>query len=46
MQQRTPRTDRERDRRLEALVRHELLCGGSLHHAPELRTEIAKAWGG
>lgn len=46
MQGRTPLTGSERDRRLEVLIRYELLCEGSLHHAPELRTEIAKAWGG
>ncbi|MCJ2068527.1 hypothetical protein MKK75_06865 [Methylobacterium sp. J-030] len=46
MHNRTAATDSERDRRLEALIRYELLCEGSLHHAPELRAEIAKAWGG
>ncbi|MCJ2137272.1 hypothetical protein MKK69_25045 [Methylobacterium sp. J-026] len=46
MQERTPLTDTERNRRLEALIRYELLCEGGLHNAPELRAEIAKAWGG
>ncbi|SDO59797.1 hypothetical protein SAMN05216360_12927 [Methylobacterium phyllostachyos] len=32
--------------RLEILIRHEMLCEGSLQHAPDLRAEIAKAWGG
>lgn len=32
--------------RLAILIRHELLCEGSLRHAPELRAEITKAWGG
>lgn len=46
LRSRTTATDSERDRRLEALIRHELLCEGGLHHAPELRAEITKSWGG
>ena len=43
---RTPATDVERDYRLETLIRNEIMCEGNLRHAPDLRAEIAKAWGG
>lgn len=46
MRNRAPATDSERDRRLEALIRYELLCECTLSHSPELRAKIAKAWGG
>ena len=42
---RTPSSANEHDWRLETLIRYEIMCEGSLRHAPELRAEIAKAWG-
>ncbi|SDA18461.1 hypothetical protein SAMN02799622_02036 [Methylobacterium sp. UNC378MF] len=45
IQTRTPTSELERDWRLETLIKFELLCETSLRHAPELRAEIAQAWG-
>ena len=42
---RTPSSVNEHDWRLETLIRYEIMCEGSLRNAPELRAEIAKAWG-
>ncbi|WP_345819899.1 hypothetical protein ABC766_27085 [Methylobacterium fujisawaense] len=42
---RKPLTEDEHDWRLETLIHYEILCEGSLRHAPELRAEIATAWG-
>ncbi|WP_182179264.1 hypothetical protein [Methylobacterium radiotolerans] len=41
---RKPLNQDEHDLRLETLIRYEMMCEGSLRHAPELRAEIAQAW--
>lgn len=46
IQAKVPTGSLEHGWRLETLIRHALLCEGSLQHAPELRAEITKAWGG
>jgi hypothetical protein len=46
IRRRVPSTDNEHDWRLETLIRYEILCEGSLRHAPELRAQIAETWGG
>ena len=45
IRQRTPADELERNMRLETLIQFELLCEISLKHNPELRAEIAQAWG-
>ncbi|WP_426313881.1 hypothetical protein ACN9MF_20420 [Methylobacterium fujisawaense] len=45
IRQRAPADDLERNMRLETLIQFELLCEISLKHNPELRAEIAQAWG-
>lgn len=45
MRLRAPADDLERNMRLETLIQFELLCEISLKHNPELRAEIAQAWG-
>ncbi|MCJ2054752.1 hypothetical protein [Methylobacterium sp. J-070] len=46
LRSRKPATDAERDYRLQTLIRNEIMCEGNLRHAPDLRAEIANAWGG
>ncbi|SFT11050.1 hypothetical protein [Methylobacterium sp. yr668] len=45
IRRRAPADDLERNMRLETLIQFELLCEISLRHNPELRAEIAQAWG-